>query len=114
MIELVVQIKNEVGTDKISVEMLPRDGEANIIEKDVLNGLFPHVVDLFNGLLGGEGFRKMEKLAQEVPPQESRILDKNGIPASIPMDEEYLLKKGLIEPEGGVEPIDRSSATIIS
>ena len=114
MIELVVQIKNEVGTDKISVEMLPRDGEANIIEKDVLNGLFPHVVDLLNGLLGGEGFRKMEKLAQEVPPQESRILDKNGIPTSIPMDEEYLLKKGLIEPEGGVEPIDRSSATIIS
>ena len=114
MIELAIQIKNEVGTDKISVEMLPRDGEANIIEKDVLDGLFPHVVDLLNGLLGGEGFRKMEKLAQEVPPQESRILDKNGIPTSIPMDEEYLLKKGLIEPEGGVEPIDRSSATIIS
>ena len=114
MIELVVQIKNEVGTDKISVEMLTRDVEANIIEKYVINCLFTHVVDLFNGLLGGEGFRKMEKLAQEVPPQESRILDKNGIPASIPMDEEYLLKKGLIEPEGGVEPIDRSSATIIS
>jgi hypothetical protein len=114
MIELAIQIKNEVGTDKISVEMLPRDGEANIVEKDVLNGLFPHVVDLLNGLLGGEGFRKMEKLAQETTPQESRILDKNGAPSSIPMDEEYLVKKGLIEPEGGVQPIDRNSTTIIS
>jgi len=114
MIELVVQINNEIGTDKISVEMLPRDSEANIIEKDVLSGIFPHVVELLNGLLGGEGFRKMEKLAQEVPPQESRVLDKNGIPTSIPMDEGYLLKKGLIEPEGGVKPIDKSSVNIIS
>jgi hypothetical protein len=114
MIELAIQIKNEIGTDKISVEMLPRDGESNIIEKDVLNGLFPHVVELLNGLLGGEGFRKMERMAQEIPPQESRIVDKNGAPTSIPMDEEYLLKKGLIEPEGGVQPIDKSSVNIIS
>ena len=56
----------------------------------------------------------MEKLAQEVPPLESRIIDKNGAPASIPMDEEYLLKKGLIEPEGGVQPIEKSSVNIIS
>ena len=113
MIELAIQITNEVGTDKISVEVLPRDGEANIIEKDVLSGLFPHVVDLLNGLLGGEGFRKMENLAQEVPPLESRIVDKNGVPTSIPMDEAYLVKKGLIEPEGGAQPIDKSSANII-
>lgn len=114
MIELAVQIKNEVGTDKISVEMLPRDADANPIEKDVLNGLFPHMVELLNGLLGGEGFRKMEKVAKEVPAQESRILDKNGAPTSIPMDEEYLVRKGLVEPEGGVQPIDKSSVNIIS
>ena len=114
MIELGIRIENQVGTDKISVEVLPYDTDANIIEKDVLSGLFPHVVQLLNGLLGGEGFRKMEKVAQEVSPQESRILDKNGAPTSIQMDEEYLRKKGLIEPEGGVEPIDRDSTTIIS
>jgi hypothetical protein len=56
----------------------------------------------------------MEKIAQEAPAQESRILDKNGAPSSIPMDEEYLLKKGLVEPEGGVQPIDRDSVTIIN
>ena len=99
MIELALQITNQVGTDKISVELLPRDSEANVIEKDVLKGLFPHIVDLLNGLLGGEGFRKTEKQAQAIPDMESRIVDKNGVPSSIPMTEEYLLKKGLIEPE---------------
>jgi hypothetical protein len=115
MIELAIQIKNEVGTDKISVEVLPRDPDANIIEKDVMSGLFPHVVDLLNGLLGGEGFRKTENLVKEVPvpPQESRIVDKNGVPSSIPMNEEYLLKKGLVEPVGGDKPISRDSAIII-
>jgi hypothetical protein len=108
MIELAVQIKNEEGTDKISVEMLPRDGEANAVEKDVLTGLFPLMVELLNGVLGGEGFRKMEKMA-EVPEQESRILDKNGAPTSIPMNEEYLLKKGLIEPLDGPQIVDRKS-----
>ena len=114
MIELAIQIKNEVGTDKISVEVLPRDGEANIIEKDVLNGLFPHIVDLLNGLLGGEGFRKMEKVAQPAPELESSVINKDGRPASIPMNEEYLIKKGLIEPDGGVKPINKDSVTIIS
>ena len=115
MIELAIQIKNEVGTDKISVEVLPRDSDANPIEKDVLSGLFPHVVDLLNGLLGGEGFRKMEKMAQEVslPPQESRIVDKNGIPASIPMNEDYLVRKGLVEPLAGDKPISKDCAIII-
>jgi hypothetical protein len=113
MIELAIRIENRVGTDKIDVEVLPCDTDANVIEKDVLNGLFPHVVNLLNGLLGGEGFRKMEKMAQVVPPTESKILDPNGAPTSIPMDEEYLRKKGLIEPEGGTEPIDRDSVTII-
>ena len=112
MIDLAIQIKNEVGTDKISVEMLPRDSEANPIEKDVLSGIFPHFVDLLNGLLGGEGFRKMEKLAQAIPDMESRIVDKNGVPSSIPMTEEYLLKKGLIEPETGPEVRDRDSSII--
>ena len=114
MIELAIQIKNEVGTDKISVEMLPRDSEANLIEKDVLSGIFPHFVDLLNGLLGGEGFRKMERLAQEIPQQESSIVDKHGLPTSIPMTEEYLRKKGLIEPENGINPVDKDSVTIIS
>ena len=84
-----------------------------MIEKDVLNGLFPHVVDLLNGLLGGEGFRRMEKVAQAVPELESSIVNKNGVPASIPMNEEYLRKKGLIEPEGGIKPIDKDSVNII-
>jgi hypothetical protein len=114
MIELAIQIMNEVGTDRISVEVLPRDEQANPIEKDVLNGLFPHFVNLLNGLLGGEGFRKMEKMAQQVPETESSIVDKNGIPTSIPMNEEYLIKKGLIEPEGGIKPVDKDSVTIIS
>ena len=114
MIELALQITNEVGTDKISVEVLPRDTEANPIEKDVLNGLFPHVVDLLNGLLGGEGFRRMEKMAQAVPELESSIVNKNGVPTSIPMNEEYLRKKGLIEPEDGINPIDKDSANIIT
>jgi hypothetical protein len=114
MIELSIQIMNEAGTDRISVEILPRDSEANLIEKDVLNGLFPHFVNLLNGLLGGEGFRKMEKMAQQVPETESSIVDKNGIPTSIPMNEEYLIKKGLIEPQDGVKPIDKDSVTIIS
>jgi hypothetical protein len=108
MIELAIQIKNEDGTDKISVEMLPRDGEANAVEKDVLSGLFPLIVELFNGVLGGEGFRKNEKMAQ-IPEQESRIVDKNGAPTAIPMNEEYLLKKGLIEPLDGPQIVDRKS-----
>jgi hypothetical protein len=113
MIELALQITNQVGTDKISVEVLPRDGEANVVEKDVLEGLFPHIVGLLNGLLGGEGFRKTEKQAQGIPDMESRIVDKNGVPSSIPMTEEYLLKKGLIEPETGPEVRDRDSSIII-
>jgi len=113
MIELALQITNQVGTDKISVEVLPRDSEANIVEKDVLEGLFPHIVGLLNGLLGGEGFRKTEKQAQVIPDMESRIVDKNGVPSSIPMTEEYLLKKGLIEPETGPEVRDRDSSIII-
>jgi hypothetical protein len=108
MIELAIQIKNEEGTDRISVEMLPRDAEANAVERDVLSGLFPLMVELLNGVLGGEGFRKNEKMA-EVPEQESRILDKNGAPTSIPMNEEYLLKKGLIEPLEGPQIVDRKS-----
>jgi hypothetical protein len=113
MIELGIQIRNEVGTDKISVEVLPRDSDANPIEKDVLSGLFPHVVDLLNGLLGGEGFRKMEKIAKSGADQESRLVTKNGAPVSIPMTEEYLTKKGLIEPEGGITPIDKDSVIIV-
>jgi hypothetical protein len=112
MIELGIRIENKEG-DKINVEVLPYDNEANNVEKDVLTGLFPHVVNLLNGLLGGEGFRKMEKIAQEVPSQESPILDKNGAPTSIPMDEEYLRKKGLIEPEEGPEIRDKDSTIII-
>jgi len=108
MIELSIQIKNEEGTDKISVEMLPFDNEANAVEKDVLSGLFPLITELLNGVLGGEGFRKTEKMA-EVPEGESRILDKNGAPTSIPMNEEYLIKKGLIEPPEGAEIRDRES-----
>jgi len=113
MIELGIQIKNEVGTDKISVEMFPKDSEANPIEKDVLSGIFPHVVELLNGLLGGEGFRKMEKMAKYEANQESRLVSKDGAPVSIPMTEEYLTKKGLIEPEGGVTPIDKDSVIIV-
>jgi hypothetical protein len=113
MIELGIQIKNEVGTDKISVEMFPRDSDANPIEKDVLSGLFPHVVDLLNGLLGGEGFRKMEKIAKSGTDEESPILNRNGIPVSIPMTKEYLMDKGLIEPEGGVTPIGKDSVIIV-
>ena len=113
MIELVIQIKNEVGTEKINVEMLPMDSDANPIEKDVLSGLFPHVVDLLNGLLGGEGFRRMEKIAKSGTDEESPILNRNGIPVSIPMTKEYLIDKGLIEPEGGVTPISKDSVTII-
>ena len=113
MIELGIQIKNEVGTDKISVEMFPKDSDANPIEKDVLSGLFPHVVDLLNGLLGGEGFRKMEKIAKSGTDEESPILNRNGIPVSIPMTKEYLIDKGLIEPEGGVTPIDKDSVIIV-
>jgi len=113
MIELGIRIQNQAGTDKIDVEVLPYDNEANAVEKDVLAGLFPHVVNLLNGLLGGEGFRKMEKVAQEVPAKESAILDKNGAPSSIPMDEEYLRKKGLIEPEAGPEIRDKDSTIII-
>jgi len=92
---------------------LPRDSDANPIEKDVLSGLFPHVVDLLNGLLGGEGFRKMEKIAKNGADEESPILNRNGIPVSIPMTKEYLIDKGLIEPEGGVTPISKDSVTII-
>jgi len=114
MIELAIQIKSDDKTQSISVEMVPNDSKACIIEKDVLAGLFPHIVELLNGLLGGEGFRKNEKQAQVIPDMESRIVDKNGAPTSIPMDEEYLLKKGLIEPEGGVQPIEKSSVNIIS
>jgi len=108
MIELAIQIKNQEGTDKISVEMLPRDAEANPVEKDVLSGLFPLMVELLNGVLGGERFRQIEKMAQ-VAEQESRILDKNGAPTSIPMNEEYLLKKGLIEPVDGPQIVDKKS-----
>jgi hypothetical protein len=114
MIELGIRIENQEGTDKISVEVLPYDSDANSVEKDVLTGLFPHVVNLLNGLLGGEGFRKMEKIAQPIPEQESSILDKNGVPTSIPMDEEYLRKKGLIEPEEGPETRDKDSSIIIN
>lgn len=113
MIELAIRIENQVGTDKISVEVLPCDTDANIVEKDVLTGIFPHVVNLLNGLLGGEGFRKMEKMAQAVPERESTIVDKNGVPTSIPMTEEYLRKKGLIEPEGGPEICDKDSTIIV-
>jgi len=113
MIELSIQIKNEVGTDKISIELLPRDKEANPIERDVLSGLFPHITNLLNGLLGGEGFRKNEELATPVLELESSIVDKNGVPTSIPMNEEYLRKKGLIEPEGGVEPVSKDSVIIV-
>lgn len=112
MIELAIRIENKEG-DKIQVEVLPYDNEANNIEKDVLTGLFPHVVNLLNGLLGGEGFRKMEKVAESVPEKESAILDKNGAPTSIPMNEEYLRKKGLIEPEEGPEVRDKDSTIII-
>jgi len=113
MIDLTLRIENEKGTDKIKVEVLPYDNEANNIEKDVLTGLFPHVVNLLNGLLGGEGFRKNEKVLQPIPEQESSILDKNGAPTSIPMNEEYLRKKGLIEPEEGPEIRDKDSTIII-
>jgi hypothetical protein len=113
MIDLTIRIENEEGTDKINVEVLPYDNEANNVEKDVLTGLFPHVVNLLNGLLGGEGFRKMEKVAQPVPETESSILDKNGAPTSIPMNEDYLRKKGLIEPEEGPEIRDKDSNIII-
>jgi hypothetical protein len=114
MIELAIQIKSDDRTQSISVEMVPNDSKACIIEKDVLAGLFPHIVELLNGLLGGEGFRKKEKQAQVIPDMESRVVDQNGVPSSIPMTEEYLLKKGLIEPEGGTNPIDKDSVTIIS
>jgi len=113
MIDLTLRIENEEGTDKIKVEVLPYDNEANNIEKDVLTGLFPHVVNLLNGLLGGEGFRKNEKVLQPISEQESSILDKNGAPTSIPMTEEYLRKKGLIEPEEGPEIRDKDSTIII-
>jgi hypothetical protein len=113
MIDLTIRIENEEGTDKIKVEVLPYDNEANNIEKDVLTGLFPHVVNLLNGLLGGEGFRKNEKALQPIPEQESSILDKNGAPTSIPLTEEYLRKKGLIEPEEGPEIRDKDSTIII-
>jgi hypothetical protein len=113
MIELGIRIENQEGTEKIQVEVLPYDDQANNVEKDVLTGLFPHVVNLLNGLLGGEGFRKMEKVAQAIPGQESAILDKNGAPTSIPMNEEYLRKKGLIEPEEGPEIREKDSTIII-
>lgn len=113
MIELSIQIKNEVGTDKINIELLPRDKEANPIERDVLSGLFPHITNLLNGLLGGEGFRKNEELNTPVLELESSIVDKNGVPTSIPMNEEYLRKKGLIEPDGGVEPVSKDSVIIV-
>jgi hypothetical protein len=113
MIELGIRIENQEGTEKIQVEVLPYDDQANNVEKDVLTGLFPHVVNLLNGLLGGEGFRKMEKVAQAIPEQESAILDKNGAPTSIPMNEEYLRKKGLIEPEEGPEIREKDSTIII-
>jgi hypothetical protein len=113
MIELGIRIENQAGTDKISVEVLPYDSDANTVEKDVLSGVFPHVVNLLNGLLGGEGFRKNEKVAQTIPEQESTVLDKNGAPTSIPMNEEYLRKKGLIEPEAGPEIRDKDSTIII-
>jgi hypothetical protein len=113
MIELGIRIENKEGTDNINVEVLPYDNEANNVEKDVLTGLFPHVVSLLNGLLGGEGFRKLEKIAQPIPERESSILDKNGAPTSIPMNEEYLRKKGLIEPESGPEIRDKDSTIII-
>ena len=113
MIDLTIRIENEEGTDKIKVEVLPYDNEANNTEKDVLTGLFPHVVNLLNGLLGGEGFRKTENIAQPIPEQESLILDKNGAPSAIPMNEEYLRKKGLIELEEGPETRDIDSTIII-
>ena len=53
-------------------------------------------------------------MAQAVPEMESSIIDKNGVPTSIPMNEEYLRKKGLIEPEDGINPIDKDSANIIT
>jgi hypothetical protein len=112
MIELSIQIKNEVGTDKISIEILPWDKEANPIEKDVLSGLFPHITNLLNGLLGGEGFRKNEGLATPALDLESSIVNQNGVPTSIPMNEEYLRKKGLIEPDGGIEPVSKDSVII--
>jgi hypothetical protein len=113
MIELSLRIKSDNQTESISVELVPNDSEACIIEKDVLAGLFPHITNLLNGLLGGEGFRKSEKQAQAIPETESLILDKNGAPTSIPMDEEYLRKKGLIEPEEGPEIRDKDSTIII-
>lgn len=113
MIELSLRISSDDRTESISVELVPNDSKACIIEKDVLAGLFPHITNLLNGLLGGEGFRKTEKQAQAIPDMESRIVDKNGVPSSIPMTEEYLRKKGLIEPETGPEVRDMDSTIIV-
>lgn len=113
MIELSMLIESKDDTGKISVELRPNDIGATPVEKDVLSGLFPHVAELLNGLLGGEGFRKTESTVSPVLELESSIVDADGVPTSIPMTEEYLRKKGLVEPEGGVEPVNKNSVTIV-
>jgi hypothetical protein len=110
MIELTMRVKAEGETNKISVELIPNNKGANIVEEDVLNGLFPHITNLLNGLLGGEGFRKNE---DAIDVGESKILDTKCRPQNIPMTEEYLTEKGLVEPLDGPELRDGNEPSVI-
>jgi hypothetical protein len=107
MIELGIRIKSDNETGQINIGMSPNHIESNAIEKDVLAGLYPHVANLLEQLLSGEGFKKTDEVIAELPPRESQVLNKYGTPASIPMTEEYLVSKGLVEPADGAEIVDR-------
>lgn len=111
MIELKLQIDGNPDTEKINIELIPNSEDSNAIERDVLSGLFPLITELLSKVLGGEGFKRTDGRNEELSSteQESKIVTKYGAPASIPMTEEYLREKGLIEPENGPEPIDKSS-----
>lgn len=101
---MILKIKHE--NEKINIGLSARDSEASAVEKDVLSGLYPHVSNLLNQLLGQEGFKESDK--NQDRKEESALVDKMGVP----MSQDYMVANGMVEPESGPEIIDRDSINI--
>ena len=98
MIEMILKITHE--NEKINIGLSARDSEASAVEKDVLSGLYPHISNMLNQLLGQEGFKESSSRKEE-----SALVDKAGAPLS----QDYMVSNGMVEPESGPEIIDRNS-----
>ena len=98
MIELAIRIKCADESDKIHIDLNPNQFDATLVEKDVCRGLYPLVAQLLNHVLGQEGFNRAENI-------ESKLVDKAGNP----MDQDFMVSNGMVEPESGPQIIDTKS-----